>query len=65
MSKHISIIEDVELDNGMTLYVQAGNRGGQISLSVDDKNIQVNYQLEASEAEALAAAITKVLEQLK
>lgn len=64
MSKHISIIEDVELDNGMTLYVQAGQRNGQISMSVDDRNVQVMYQIDVEAARKLADAINKVLSEL-
>ena len=64
MSKHISIIEDVELGNGMTLYVQAGQRNDQLSLSVDDRNVQVMYQLDTESARKLADAINKVLSEL-
>ena len=64
MSKHISIIEDVELDNGMTLYVQSGQRNGQISMSVDDRNVQVMYQIDVEAARKLADAINKVLSEL-
>lgn len=64
MSKHISIIEDVELDNGMTLYVQAGQRNGLISMSVDDRNVQVMYQIDVEAARKLADAINKVLSEL-
>lgn len=64
MTKNISIIEDVEVDSGMTLYVQAGNRNGQLSLSVDDRNVQVMYQIDVEAARKLADAINKVLSEL-
>lgn len=62
MATNKSIIQEVELANGMTIYVQAN--GKRASISIDGAETQYSLWLKFTELEDLRNIINAALEEI-
>lgn len=59
MTVNKSIIEDVELANGQTMYVQYAYNGTQVILSFDGPDINISVRVESTEVDKIIKALMK------